>query len=524
MSIVLKTAENASHTPEQRMTIRDGRISIHDGSSVYLYSANDADISGFVPSDSILYVFSALSNNGITLPGKLGIEGTVLTISSDRDNYYIGKWGAVNLRNTSGSARTITGMQSSIDGYSRILFVYLESGDDVIFSDEDVASDSTNRFDLNGSDYTMSAGTGAVFFYNNLNERWSIIATSGGGSSPGSSAETNALATIRPAQLAAQTDNWNPTGYSTTVTQVIELSGDGSFRFITGMEAATRDGVLKTLSNTDSNCVGIAKQHTDSDAENRFDINKDVILFPGMEATFRYDSVGQRWKLFSSSEASISYAAKYDVKATDFGSVTSDNFYYDGQNAGGSIARLSAGGVTGDKLSTTYFTTSTAAGASPCLISYSGVANLAATAYIRAYARVRFEDLSTAAQDYDFTLGYLAYSGIDTTARTKRGFALTYTHSENSGSFSLWTHNGTTGTSAGIGSAITADTWYNLELVYYPHGEVAAWINGTRYSTTTTVPTTGVLSYMQMMDKDNGTTASIQYFTSLEDRVILVSE
>lgn len=329
---------------------------------------------------------------------------------------------------------------------------------------------------------------------------------------------------LRPSQLTAKTDNWNPTGYSTTKKQTIELSGDGSFRFITGLEAATRDGIEKVLSNNDTNCVGIAKQHTDSDAENRFDINKDVILFPNMEATFRYDSVGQRWKLFSSSEASISYAAKYDVKATDFGSVTSDNFYYDGQNAGGSIARLSAGSVTGDKLSTTYFTTSTAATASPCLISYSGVANLTAVAYIRTYARVRFEDLSTAAEDYDFTFGYLAYSGIDTTARTKRGFALTYTHSENSGSFSLWSHNGTTGTSAGIGSAIAADTWYNLELVYYPHGEVATWINGTRYSTTTTVPTTGVLSYMQMLDKDNGTTASIQYFTSLEDRVILVSE
>ena len=110
----------------------------------------------------------------------------------------------------------------------------------------------------------------------------------------GSASETNAPPVLYPSQITATQNDYSPTGYSTTVSQVIQVDGDGSFQTITGLSAATRNGVEKTFDNDGTNCYLIAKQHTGSSAANRFDSPKDVVMLPGMQATFRYDSVGQR--------------------------------------------------------------------------------------------------------------------------------------------------------------------------------------------------------------------------------------
>ena len=339
--------------------------------------------------------------------------------------------------------------------------------------------------------------------------------------------ESNTPATIRPAQLTAKMDDWTPTGYSTTKTQLIALTGDGSFRFITGMAAATRDGVVKTLENEGAtNCVGIAAKHTGSSAANRFNMEKDLILYPYVSATFRYDSVGAYWKLIGTTESSTTFNALYDVNTARVGQILSDNMHLDGQVNGGAITRSSAGNITESKLVTTNFSTGAAATGIACNIGYQGQARItgANLVYIRTSTRVRLEDLSTAAEDYDFTFGYGEFSGADTLARTKEGFFLTYTHSESSGSFVLFTHNGTTGTALAVGSPIAADTWYELELIYYPYGEVVAYIDGTRYSTTTTVTSVAALSPIFMIEKDAGTTARLVYTTYFQDKVCHVSE
>lgn len=342
-------------------------------------------------------------------------------------------------------------------------------------------------------------------------------AGSGGGS------ETNAPPTIRPSQLTAKTNNWNPTGYSTTVTQTIELSGDASFRFITGMEGATRDGVLKTLQNEGSNCVGIARLNTASDADNRF--FDEIILYPHMAATFRYDSIEQYWKLTSSTKANISYTSAVEGSLRDnTGTVTSaDNGTFTFTTGGGTFSAGSA--TAGVNPRYIQFSTSTAATAFPTMHTKTGVVHILADAsYLRMKTRIRIEDLSTATEDFDLHFGF--EGNIDSVQ--SEGAFISYEYQENSGGFTLKTHDGASPTTTNAGSAISADTWYTLEIVYYPFGEVAAFIGDggteTRYATTSTIPEAIAGICFLQMDKDNGTTARLVYMTGFDVQGVYVNE
>ena len=338
--------------------------------------------------------------------------------------------------------------------------------------------------------------------------------------------ESNVPHTIR-LTLTAKEDNYNPSGFSTTKSQTIRIKADASFRFITGLESATRDGVEKTFINDSTNCIGFAKQHTDSDADNRFDIHRDVILYPGMSATFSYDSVGQKWKLISTNETNVTFGGYYDVKTSQQGTIISDNFHFDGSTRdGGAITRSSAGVVASSKTTTTNFSTGTSGSAGvSCLISWAGIGRFNSNEYyMRTYARVRFEDLSTSSEDFDFIFGYGEFLGIDTTADNKRGVYITYKREENSGGFVLNSHDGTTKSQVNAGSAIVADRWYEIEVIYYPFGEATCFIDGVRYSKTNNIPTTGSSSHIFMIEKDNGSSARIVYTNTVEEKTVAVNE
>ena len=338
--------------------------------------------------------------------------------------------------------------------------------------------------------------------------------------------ESNVPHTIR-ITLSAKQDNYNPSGLSLTKSQTIRVKADASFRFITGLEAATRDGVQKTFINDSTNCFGLAKLHTDSDVDNRFNVTRDVIIYPGMSVTMQYDSVSQKWNLISTNQNETTFASYYDVKTQNTGVIISDNFHFDGSTRdGGSITRSSAGNITDSKTGTTNFNTGTSTNAGvACLISYNGIARFNSNEYyLRTYTRVRFEDLSSATEDYDFTFGYGEFSGIDTTADAKKGVYVTYKREENSGGFVLKSHDGTTQTSVNAGSAIAADTWYEIEVIYYPFGEAACFINGVRYSKTNNIPTSGSTSHILMVEKDAGTTSRTAYINTLEERTVVVNE
>lgn len=336
--------------------------------------------------------------------------------------------------------------------------------------------------------------------------------------------EVNVPPTIRPTKLTAKTNNWNPTNYSTTKTQTIELYGDNNFRFITGLEAATRDGVMKILDNIgDSNCVGIAKLHTDSDADNRFNIPHDIILYPNTSATFRYDSVGTSWRLISTTIQSSDYGNYFKATFTsNTGSPTqADNPTFAYTANGGTVATPDAqsGGISLRRLN---LSTSTAATAFPSISCRARPIHINSNeSYLRMSARILSNAaVSTNAQSYEIKFGFK--NAVDTV--DAEGAWINYHHSINSGQFTLNTNDGFTPASTNTTVAFAASTRYTLELIWYPHGEVAIFINGARYSTTSSMPSALISNPFFMIDKDNGTTAVAFGVTAIDFYGVVVSE
>lgn len=330
--------------------------------------------------------------------------------------------------------------------------------------------------------------------------------------------------TIRPAQLTATTNNWNPTGYSTTRRQTIEVSGDASFRCVTGLTAATRDGVEKTLINTGTNCLVLAKQHTSSDAANRFNISKDVIMLPGMEATFRYDSVGAAWRLKATSKDDVTFNALTETSLKNGFSTTGGDYPDFAWTANGGA--FSGSGATGTTFRNRFFqfSTSTAAMAWPTLSTKVREIYIDSDfSYHRMTGRVRIEDLATGANAFEVRFGYK--TTLDT--NIVEGAYINYNYTENSGGWTLKTHDGSTLTTTNAGAAVAADTWYNLELIYYPYGEVTCFINGSRFTTTSTLPEGLTAMPFLQLDKDEGstgTTARLMYVTAFDTFGCNVSE
>lgn len=363
-----------------------------------------------------------------------------------------------------------------------------------------LASNNTaNRFDGN------AAGAGEILMSNATD--WVV---------------TNPIATLTPAELTSTTNNWNPTGYSTYIHQNITFSGNSSFQTVTGLTAATRNGVTKTFYNNGTNCVVFAKQHTSSSAGNRFDVTKDVVFYPQMGATFRYDSINADWELLYTNKSEVTYGNTIEYNQRDWGGVSGDDWFIDFTAFGGTYNKTTASS-TDANIRRNSLNTGAVATSYPTLTSYTGQIYLTLNkTYIRQYARVRLEDLSTAAEDFDFRYGFQTIAAIDSTIR--EGAYINYEREENSGGWTIKTNDGATTTTTNAGSAIAADTWYDIELIYYPYGEVTAFIDGVRYTTTSTIPEAiGILINLQM-DKDNGTTTRAGYYSAMEVQYTYVSD
>jgi hypothetical protein len=99
---------------------------------------------------------------------------------------------------------------------------------------------------------------------------------------------------ISPAQLAANTDNWAPTGLETAA--VIRVSTDAS-RNLTGLTGGA-DGRIITLMNVGSFDL-VLKHDVTSTAANRFYCpdSADFTLKRNMTAILNYDATSSRWRV-----------------------------------------------------------------------------------------------------------------------------------------------------------------------------------------------------------------------------------
>jgi len=105
---------------------------------------------------------------------------------------------------------------------------------------------------------------------------------------------TLALVTITPTALAANTDNWNPTGLSTA--DIIRLSSSAAYN-LTGIVAPVTDRIL-ILDNIGTFTITL-KHNVTSTAANRFLLPGDVdlALSPDTNVWLQYDLTSARWRV-----------------------------------------------------------------------------------------------------------------------------------------------------------------------------------------------------------------------------------
>jgi len=119
------------------------------------------------------------------------------------------------------------------------------------------------------------------------------IALTGAVTALGARKISGATAVISPAQLVANTNDWNPTGLATA--QIIRASTDAS-RNLTGL-VAQADGVY-TIVNVGSQNLVVIHESASSSAANRFNLpgGTDITLGAHGSVTLWYDTSGSRWK------------------------------------------------------------------------------------------------------------------------------------------------------------------------------------------------------------------------------------
>lgn len=121
---------------------------------------------------------------------------------------------------------------------------------------------------------------------------------------------------ISPAQLTANTDDYNPTGLATCST--IRLSTDAS-RNLTGI-VAQQLGTIIILNNVGSQDL-VLKHDVTSTAANRFYCpnSADFTIKPNGSATIRYDGTSSRWRVIAtSSPAAVATTAVTVIRTQIF--------------------------------------------------------------------------------------------------------------------------------------------------------------------------------------------------------------
>lgn len=118
--------------------------------------------------------------------------------------------------------------------------------------------------------------------------------------------------TITPTTLAANTDNWAPTGLSGA--SVIRVSTDTS-RNLTGITGGA-DGRVLILQNVGSNPLVLIDDAT-STAANRFQLSANVTVGANQVAIVQYDATDSRWRMIAGPSAS---GGQGDWIAADSGS------------------------------------------------------------------------------------------------------------------------------------------------------------------------------------------------------------
>lgn len=191
--------------------------------------------------------------------------------------------------NAAGS--TLTGIVAQNDGDIRVLENLGPAN--LILTHEDAGSTAANRFTLPGDgQVTLAPDCTIQLIYDIATARWRVL----GEATNASQALTITPAVSPGALVAGNTNNYNPTGLSTT-TRVRATPDAGGTSAITGL-VAQRDGDIRIIQNLSAATIlTLSNEDAASTAANRFTLpgGTNLVIGPSGSTALIYDSVSSRW-------------------------------------------------------------------------------------------------------------------------------------------------------------------------------------------------------------------------------------
>ncbi len=312
-------------------------------------------------------------------------------------------------------------------------------------------------------------------------------------------------ADINPAQLTADTNDWNPTGLSTA--SMIRLSGDSSFRSITGISGGY-DGRMLQIRNVGTTAVLLLDQNTGSTAANRFDLGGyDIPLFPSDTITIMYETSTSRWRAVENTGHVIApdgwgYAMRLDMLDG-----ISDRGVFSTVSGTGAANSVTAVTSLADHPGVVQHQTGTTTTGRASYSSNGGTLLLGNSWYWRYEAMVRIPVLSNGTEIYNYRSGFHDNNSGDSTD----GCYFRYTSSQASGQWQgVCRSNSTESSTSGV--TVAANTWYRLTIIINPAGtEARFYVNGTQIGSTVTtnIPTGAgrMTGFGSALNKSAGTTS-----------------
>lgn len=265
---------------------------------------------------------------------------------------------------------------------------------------------------------------------------------------------------ISPAQITADQDDYNPTGWADA--NIVRLDFDANIRAITSF-ASTFDGDIKTLINISDNTAYIPAQHPDGTAANRVDGQSTFLLYGKQAVNIVYDGTSSRWRILNQEILPLYKKAMcYNFVP---GSVTAADIHdYQFLAVGsGAIAAASASAGVGGKLKISSAASATGGG---YLHSAESVIQWfrSSEAFVKHTTLLSIDILS------DVTDNFSVYSTIDATpagaGENNNSVGFRYTHGLNAGNWTAFSKsNAGVLTQVDTGVAVAADTLYLLEVI-----------------------------------------------------------
>ncbi len=278
--------------------------------------------------------------SGLELQGTEFATGTLspAQITANQNDYApTGHAVARFFRLSTDASRTLTGLAGGAAG--RMITICNVGAQDIVLSHSDALSTFGNRFLCpNSGSITLKQNDMLFGWYDPSSNQWRLsnpLVVGGVPAAPGSNTQvpynnggalagaTDVLYTegqlqvptlkitatevqtgiLSPAAIAANQNNWAPTGHATA--RIMRISATGS-RNITGLQGGT-DGRIVTLINVGSSDIGLLNEATASTAANRFSMveSPEVAgghgfwLRPNSTVDLYYDNTAQRWRLLA---------------------------------------------------------------------------------------------------------------------------------------------------------------------------------------------------------------------------------